>query len=102
MTVQQQITAALMPFYGASEAARVAMVIVPSFFTDFRKEILKAKPGVTVSEEYGTEDRKVVISLAGEHLVSGGQSSAIVRSIRVSDRQIELPDVYGIAKGFKL
>ena len=54
----------LMEIYGYREGLRIAGVILPGIFADFRQMAASAG-GAGVSEEYKTEDLKAVITLEG-------------------------------------
>ncbi len=52
--------------YGPIQGKNTGRILIPAFIGDFRKVLEHENPGVTVSEEYMTEDKKMHLVLKGQ------------------------------------
>ncbi len=59
------LTGRLIEAYGFDAGLRVANVMLPSVLTDFAMVMNKAREGEKASEDYQTDDEKVIIRLEG-------------------------------------
>ena len=61
--LRNALTGRLIEKYGFDAGLRVANVLLPSVLTDFAMVMNKAKTGEKTSEDYQTDDEKVIIHL---------------------------------------
>ena len=64
--------------YSFGEAASVGAVLAPAVMKDFKEKIKTMKIGETVSEEYKTEDEKVLLRVEGKAVSEAGGAGYVI------------------------
>ena len=77
--------------YGDRRGPAVSRVVMPAVMGDFRKTLLRAEPGRTVTERYRTDDRRTDVVLTGVREVRDGADVCVVRRIEIGGRSADLP-----------
>ena len=57
--------------YGTGRGLDIYTKIMPGIISDFNRMLDKASPGQEVCEQYGTEDKRAVLSVKGKKSASG-------------------------------
>ena len=57
--------------YGTGRGLDIYTKIMPGIIADFNRMLDKASPGQEVCEQYGTEDKRAVVSVKGKKSASG-------------------------------
>ena len=86
----ENIRACFERVYGKERGAKVCGVVVPAVMGDFRKTLLRAAPGQTVTEQYRTDDRKTDVTLTGRRDTSGGGEAYVIERIEVGGVPVDL------------
>jgi len=76
--------------YGETRGAAVCGVVIPAVMGDFRKTVLKAAPGQTVTEQYRTDDRKTDVTVTGRRETRDGREVCVVEKLAVGGVSIDL------------
>ena len=82
--------AAFARVYGARRAPKVCAAVMPGVMGDFRKTVLAAPEGMTVREEYRTDDRRTEIRLAGRRETRAGRAACVVTHMEIGGVAIAL------------
>lgn len=70
--------------YSFGEAASVGAVLAPAVMNDFKEKIKTAKIGDTVSEEYKTEDEKVLLLVEGKAVPEAGGAKYVISKVMIN------------------
>ncbi|GEM_PF-3232142 len=70
--------------YGIAEGMQVTSVIVPAFVRDFEGVIGKSFVGLTVTEEYMTEDKKLTARFEGVNTTENGKNVRIINAVIIN------------------
>ena len=76
--------------YGQEKGGKVCDVVIPAVMGDFRRTVLAAPAGSTVTEQYCTDDRRTGIVITGRHECRGQQDAAVITEIRVGGKKADL------------
>lgn len=63
----ENVRAQFVRVYGEKKGVAVCNVVIPAVMGDFRKTVLAAQTGRTVSEQYRTDDSKTDVTVTGCH-----------------------------------
>ncbi len=70
--------------YGIAEGMQVTSVIVPAFVRDFESVIGRSFVGLTVIEEYMTEDKKLRAEFEGVNTTKNGKNVHIISAVTIN------------------
>lgn len=73
--------------YGPEKGRKVCDVVVPAVVADFRKTVLAAPAGRTITEQYRTDDRRTGLTVTGR---LGEDGRVRITSIEVGGTQADL------------
>ena len=71
MTLYEVLQKQIDKIYGIQDGKKTGSVLIPAFLGDFRKVLEKSDLGVTISEEYMTEDKKMHLVFRGQRRIAG-------------------------------
>ena len=76
--------------YGEKRGAAVCNVVVPAVMGDFRKTVLAAERGTTVTEQYRTDDKKTGVTVTGYAEKREGRPVCVITRIEIGGTPIDL------------
>ena len=86
----ENVRAQFVRVYGKERGEKVCGVVIPAVMGDFRKTVLKAKPGAVVTEQYRTDDRKTDITVTGRRETRGGREVCVIEKLEVGGAPVSL------------
>ena len=82
--------AAFSRIYPGGKALEICTAVMPGIIGDFRATVLRGKDGVTVSEEYRTEDSRAAVTLTGHRDTRAGKIVCVVTAMDINGAAIAL------------
>ena len=76
--------------YGEKKGSTVCDVVIPSVLRDFRSMLARAEPGVLVTEDYRTDDKRTEVHLEGRREPAGAQQAPVVTRLTVGGGEVDL------------
>ena len=86
----ENVRAQFVRVYGEKRGAAVCGVVIPAVMGDFRRMLLAAEPGKTISEQYRTDDRKTDVTVTGHREERGGQPVCVIERIGIGGTPVDL------------
>ncbi len=74
--------------YGPVQGKNTGRILIPAFLGDFRKVLEGNDLGVTVSEEYMTEDKKMHLIFTGQRRMGAAGFDFVVTSCKCNDKEL--------------
>ena len=87
MSIQELLQKKIDEIYGLS-GKKAGSVLIPAFLGDFRKVLDGSDLGVTVSEEYMTEDKMMHLIFKGQRRMSAVGYDYVVTSCLCNDKEL--------------
>lgn len=84
------VRARFVQVYGKKRGMAVCNVVIPAVMGDFRKSLLAAQPGISVSEQYRTDDRKTDVTLTGHKELRSGHEVGVIEKIEIGGVPVSL------------
>lgn len=86
----ENVRAQFIRVYGKARGEKVCNVVIPAVMGDFRKTVLASEPGVPVTEQYRTDDRKTDVTVTGRRLTRAGREVCAIERIEVGGKPVPL------------
>ena len=88
MTIEELLQDEINKTYGPMVGNKTGKVLIPAFLGDFRKVLEGSDPGVTTSEEYMTEDKKMHLIFRGQRRMTEKGVDFILTSVTCNDSEL--------------
>jgi hypothetical protein len=88
-----QLSEALIGYYPPLQTEQAARVLASAIVPDFKKILEESFPGLSVNEDYNTQDGKTTIHVEGEKKIHHGRVIFIIRKISIGKRDISFDEL---------
>ena len=94
MTIGEILQKQIDKIYGFQAGKKTGSVLIPAFLGDFRKVLEKSDLGVTVSEEYMTEDKKMHLVFSGQRRMGAKGYDYVVQSCTCNGEELIMEEIF--------